>query len=111
MNASYGALRIPNSCAPLLERTDHSAPSVFRPENMLREARRQKGLRSGDVPPVCVLDPDGDIVDHVRRYYGATRCSHWACYHTRLWEWERNDVRYGIIGYAVGGSFSVLVAE
>ncbi len=111
MNASNGALRIPNPCAPLLERTDHSAPSVFRPENMLREARRQKGLSSGDVPPVCVLDPDGDIVEHVRRHYGATRCSHWACYHTRLWEWERNDVRYGIIGYAVGGSFSVLVAE
>lgn len=70
MNASCGALRIPNSCAPLLERTDHSAPSVFRPENMLRKARRQKGLSSGDVPPVCMLDPDGDIVDHVRQHYG-----------------------------------------
>ena len=52
--------------APLLERDDHSAPSVFRPENMLRESRRQKGLRSGAVPAVCLLDPDGDIVDHVR---------------------------------------------
>jgi len=52
--------------APLLERDDHSAPSVFRPENMLRESRRQKGLRSGAVPAVCVLDPDGDIVDYVR---------------------------------------------
>src|SRR5712672_2600956 len=46
---------------PLLDRTDHSAPSVFRPENMLREARRQKGLCSGKVPSVCVLDPDGDM--------------------------------------------------
>ncbi len=97
--------------APLLERDDHSAPSVFRPENMLRESRRQKGLRSGAVPPVCVLDPDGDIVDHVRTQFGATRSPHWACYHTRLWEWERDGVRYGIVGYAVGGAFSVLVAE
>jgi uridine phosphorylase len=97
--------------APLLERADHSAPSVFRPENMLRESRRQKGLRSGDVPAVCVLDPDGDIVDHVRKQYGATRSPHWACYHTRLWEWESGGARYGIVGYAVGGAFSVLVAE
>jgi uridine phosphorylase len=78
---------------------------------MLRESRRQKGLRSGAVPPVCVLDPDGDIVDHVRTQFGATRSPHWACYHTRLWEWERDGVRYGIVGYAVGGAFSVLVAE
>jgi purine-nucleoside phosphorylase len=97
--------------APLLERADHSAPSVFRPENMLRESRRQKGLRSGDVPVVCVLDPDGDIVDHVRKQYGATRSALWACYHTRLWEWECGGTRYGIVGYAVGGAFAVLVAE
>jgi hypothetical protein len=97
--------------APLLERDDHSAPSVFRPENMLRESRRQKGLRSGAVPAVCMLDPDGDIVDYVRKQFGATRSPHWACYHTRLWEWERDGVRYGIVGYAVGGAFSVLVAE
>ena len=96
---------------PLLDRTDHSAPSVFRPENMLREARRQKGLCSGKVPSVCVLDPDGDIVEHVRRRFGATKSPHWACYHTRLWEWERDGIQYGIVGYAVGGSFSVLVAE
>jgi purine-nucleoside phosphorylase len=97
--------------APLLERDDHFAPSVFRPENMLRESRRQKGLRSGAVPAVCLLDPDGDIVDHVRKQFGATRSPHWACYHTRLWEWDRDGVRYGIVGYAVGGAFSVLVAE
>ena len=78
---------------------------------MLRESRRQKGLRSGAVPAVCMLDPDGDIVDYVRKQFGATRSPHWACYHTRLWEWERDGVRYGIVGYAVGGAFSVLVAE
>jgi hypothetical protein len=54
------------SPAPLLLRDDHNRPSVFRPENMLREARRQKGLPPGRVPPFCVLDPDGDIVRYVR---------------------------------------------
>jgi uridine phosphorylase len=96
---------------PLVARDDHGSPSVFRPENMLREARRQKGLTLGSVAPVCVLDPDGDVVDHVRRTRGARLCRHWACYHTRMWEWEEDGVRVGIVGGAVGASFSVLVAE
>ncbi len=78
---------------------------------MLREARRQKELAWGHVPEVCVIDPDGDIVDHVRQRFAATRCRHWACYHTRMWEWTAGGVRCGIVGRVVGGSFSVLVAE
>jgi uridine phosphorylase len=96
---------------PLLERTDHSAPSLLKPENMLREARRQKGLAAGSVPAVCVLDPDGDIVQHLRRHHGAIRSTNWACYHTEMWEWLEGGNRLGIVGCAVGSSFSVLVAE
>jgi uridine phosphorylase len=58
-----------------------------------------------------VIDPDGDIVDYVRQSFAATRCRHWACYHTRMWEWTAGGVRCGIVGRVVGGSFSVLVAE
>jgi uridine phosphorylase len=100
-----------STSAPLLARSDHAAPSVFRVENMLREARRQKELAWGHVPEVCVIDPDGDIVDRVRQEFAATQCRHWACYHTRMWEWTAGGVRCGIIGRVVGGSFSVLVAE
>lgn len=46
---------------------DHAAPSVFRPEALLCEARRQKELPLVSVPPVCVLDPDGDVVRHLKR--------------------------------------------
>jgi uridine phosphorylase len=106
-----GRLFGPGMSAPLLARTDHGAPSVFRVENMLREARRQKELADGRVPEVCVIDPDGDIVDHVRQKFAATRCRHWACYHTRMWEWTAGGMRCGIVGRVVGGSFSVLVAE
>jgi uridine phosphorylase len=52
--------------APILAHKHHGAPSVFTPENLLREARRQKGLPPGRVPAVCVLDPDGDLVDCLR---------------------------------------------
>ena len=33
----------------------HGAPSVFRPENLLREARRQRGVPDAAVPAVCAL--------------------------------------------------------
>jgi uridine phosphorylase len=97
--------------APLLWRDDHHRPSVFRPENMLREARRQKGLSAGRVPPFCVLDPDGDIVRYVRTHKNAVCSPTWACYHTKIWEWDEMGRRHGIVGSAVGGAFSVLVAE
>ena len=58
--------------APLFERKPHDAPSIFRPENMLREARRQKSLNSAAVPAICVIDPDGDIVTYVRRACAAS---------------------------------------
>ena len=96
---------------PLLARSDFYAPSIFRPENMLREARRQKNLPAGLLPPICVLDPDGDIVRYVRTRLGAVRSANWACYHTEMWEWDSGGMRLGVVGCAVGASFSVLVAE
>lgn len=51
---------------PLLAEKQYDAPSVFDVANLMREARRQRRLPSGDVPPVCVFDPDGDLVDYLR---------------------------------------------
>ena len=102
---------LPHGTAPLLQRDDFSEASAFRPENMLREARRQKKLGCAPVPSVIILDPDGDIVDHVLTDKAAKRSPDWACYHTKLWEWEEDGIRYGVIGHAVGASFAVLVAE
>lgn len=50
---------------PLLAAKDHAADSLFEPANLLREARRQKGLPDLPVPAVALLDPDGDIVRHL----------------------------------------------
>ncbi len=47
---------------PILADKHHRSRSTFVPENLLREARRQRGLNNGAVPEICVLDPDGDIV-------------------------------------------------
>ena len=45
----------------MLQIKDIDQPSVFTPENLLREARRQKNIPAGTIPEICVLDPDGDI--------------------------------------------------
>jgi uridine phosphorylase len=96
---------------PILMRKDYNAPSIFTPQNLLREARRQKRLPEGQVPEICVLDPDGDLMDHVLEHQQAIPHPTWACYHTSLMTWSEEGIDYGIIGRAVGAPFAVLVAE
>src|SRR5262245_1527363 len=96
---------------PLLENKHPSAPSVFRPAALLREARRQKGLPAVDVPPICVLDPDGDIVRSLRRTGQARPFDRWPCYHTALDAFALAGETVGVVGCAVGAPFAVLIAE
>ena len=96
---------------PILAGKDFAAPSVFEPENLLREARRQKNLPGSAVPEICLLDPDGDIVRALARSGRSRRSAGWACYHTDLYQFEHGDEHFGIIGCAVGASFAVLLAE
>lgn len=101
-----------NASTPLLLRHKHyDQPSVFVPENLLREARRQKGIPAGDVPAVCLLDPDGDLVRHLTATNKARLNPYWACYHTQLYEFESEGLLFGLVGCAVGASFAVLIAE
>ena len=110
-DADHAGRREQTALTPLLQAKDFTAPSVFRPENLLREARRQRELPESRVPAICALDPDGDIVRHLQNRGGAQRCPGWACYHTELWTFEHGGERLGIIGCAVGAPFAVLVAE
>ena len=93
------------------EDKDTLALSVFRPAALLREARRQKGLATVDVPPVCILDPDGDIVRRLRQAGDARPFEHWPCYHTQLDTFTLAGQTAGIVGCAVGAPFAVLIAE
>ena len=96
---------------PLLRDKDYNAPSVFRAENLLREARRQKDVPEGNVPEICVLDPDGDLVRHLVQTGAGRKSPIWACYHTDLIVFEACGITFGVVGCAVGASFAVLVAE
>ena len=99
------------SSPPILDNKQPDAPSVFEPAALLREARRQKRLAAVEVPPVCVLDPDGDIVRRLRRSGEAKPFDNWPCYHTDLYSFPLAGQTAGIIACAVGAPFAVLVAE
>ena len=95
---------------PILLHKHYDATSAFTPESLLREARRQKNLPTVAVPEICLLDPDGDIVRHLRATGRADRHPGWACYHTDLYVFHHEGHEYGIVGYAVGArsqSFSL----
>ena len=68
------------------------------------------------MPELCVLDPDGDLVRHLRAAGLARPSPGWACYHTDLVEFTIADgtvdgMTAGVVGCAVGAPFAVLVAE
>jgi hypothetical protein len=96
---------------PLLVHKHYDMGSVFAPENLMREARRQKNIPEGQVPQVCVLDPDGDIVRNLLSANRSRLNLHRVCYHTRLYDFECDGIGLGVIGCAVGAPFAVLVAE
>jgi len=97
--------------SPILNFKFYDNPSLFQPENLLREARRQKEITEFIIPEICILDPDGDIEEYVIQKHHAKLNKAWACYHTKLFEFEHEGKKIGIIGRAVGASFAVLLAE
>jgi uridine phosphorylase len=96
---------------PLLDNKNPAARSVFSPSALLREARRQKRLAVANVPLVCVLDPDGDIVRRLKATGKARLANDWPCYHTELYTFTLGALVVGIVGSAVGAPFAVLIAE
>jgi uridine phosphorylase len=97
--------------APILDNKNPEDPSVFEPAALIREARRQKGLSPRNIPRLCILDPDGDIVRSLKASGRGKLSDAWPCYHTELYEFALAGEPAGIVGCAVGAPFAVLVAE
>ena len=95
----------------ILKNKSYAEPSVFQPTNLLRESRRQNEIPLGKVPSVCILDPDGNLVDYLNNKNRATISKYWACYHSNLYTFKVGGLTVGIIPRAVGASYAVLIAE
>lgn len=104
-------LKLKKAQPAILANKDHTANSVFLPENLLREARRQKEIPDGNIPKICLLDPDGDLVTYLLEIGEAKKNTLWACYHSNLYSFHLDGIEIGIIPCIVGASYAVLVAE
>src|SRR6185437_15503191 len=68
-------------------------------------------LPSDVVPPVCILDFDGDLTDWLVREGIAKMFSSWPCFHTTMFAMELEGVTCGIVARTIGGPYAVLIAE
>jgi uridine phosphorylase len=95
---------------PLLEHETSETP-VFTAANLLRAARIRKGLPRIAIPPGCLLDFDGELLQHLSHTGKAVEDPAWPCFHTRFYRWRSGSTEYGVIGGTIGAPFAVLVAE
>jgi uridine phosphorylase len=95
---------------PLLEHEPSETP-VFTAANLLEAARIRRGVHKITVPDGCLLDFDGELVQHLAATGRAEEVSAWPCFHTRLYRWRAKGAEYGVIGGTIGAPFAVLVAE
>lgn len=95
---------------PLLEHEPSETP-VFRAANLLEAARIRKGLPKVAVPHGCLLDFDGELLQHLADTGKVVEDPAWPCFHTRLFRWRAGSAEHGVIGGTIGAPFAVLVAE
>jgi uridine phosphorylase len=95
---------------PLLDHNHKDRPA-FLPGNLLEAARVRKGLQPIVVPEGCLLDFDGELLDHLAVTGQAMLEPAWPCFHTRLFRWKVKGAEYAVIGGTIGAPFAVLVAE
>jgi uridine phosphorylase len=86
-------------------------PSAFTAQSLMDNVRQIRRIVSEAVPPVCILDFDGDLTDWLVQEGIAKKFSSWACFHTAMFTMELGGVACGIIARTIGGPDAVLIAE
>src|SRR5260370_38410468 len=86
-------------------------PSAFTPKNLIDDVRRSRHTPAGIVPPLCILEFDGDIPDWLVRDGMAKPFGPWACFHTSMFALDLEGLTCGIIARTIGGPYAVLIAE
>jgi uridine phosphorylase len=88
-----------------------SERTAFRPEDLVEAVRQQRGKGNGSIPPLGVLEFDGDLTDKLIARDEVRRCEDWPCFHTEMWLWPKKEPRCGIVARTIGGPYTVLIAE
>ncbi len=73
--------------------------------------RRARRIPDQPVPPVCILEFDGDLTDSLVAQGVAKPFPAWACFHTSMFALALDGVACGMIARTIGGPYAVLIAE
>jgi uridine phosphorylase len=95
---------------PLLEHP-LKASSAFTPEGLIAAVRAERGLARDPVPPICILEFDGDLTDWLVSTGAAQALHSWACFHTTMYSMEIGGIPCGVVPRTIGGPYAVLIAE
>ncbi len=98
------------SSIPLLKH-HLKAPTAFSPESLIKAVRAAKHLEPVPIPPVCILEFDGDLTDWLVSTNRAKPWKSWACFHTPMFSFEVDGLTCGIVPRTIGGPYAVLIAE
>ncbi len=92
---------------------DHALdePSAFTASGLMDAVRQRRGITLQSVPPLCILEFDGDLTDWLVSQGIARRDPSWACFHTTMYSLDLDGLPCGIIGRTIGGPYAVLIAE
>ncbi len=77
----------------------------------MEDVRRTRAIPHGVVPPLCVLEFDGDLTDWLVSQRIAAPFPSWPCFHTTMYAVELEGICCGIIPRTIGGPYAVLIAE
>ena len=86
-------------------------PSAFTPESLLEAVRAARNLPREPVPPICILEFDGDLTDWLISTGAAKPWKSWACFHTTMHTVEVEGTPCGIVPRTIGGPYAALIAE
>ena len=101
---------MPQNPIPLLSHP-LDEPSAFTPEALLDAVRAERNLPHDPVPPICILEFDGDLTDWLISTGKTKPWNSWACFHTAMHAFEVEGTPCGIVPRTIGGPYAVLIAE
>ena len=99
-----------NDALPILNHVLEE-PSAFTAANLMESVRQSRKVPAGVIPPLCILEFDGDLTDWLVRQGLAKPFESWSCFHTTMFALEVGEVLCGIIPRTIGGPYAVLIAE
>jgi uridine phosphorylase len=88
---------------------EHS--SAFTAKSLIEDLRQTRNVPQGIVPPLCILEFDGDLTDWLVQEGVAKPFRSWVCFHTSMFAMEIEGLACGIIARTIGGPYAVLIAE